>query len=249
MEKKLQLNRWVTTTTGSQLSQHKDYNFTDFTKFAKSAGIGSDKLYDYVKYSINNSMINPTIIEERTMNMVAIDVFSRLIADRIIFLGTGIDDDVSNIINAQLLYLNSVDTQSDIKLFINSGGGSIISGLAIYDTMNFIEADVSTYCLGLSASMAAVLLSSGAKGKRHSLPNSMVMIHQASTASDYCQNADFQIKAKLIDQLETKIFNIMAENTGKSFEQIKADCNRDNWLMADEAKEYGLIDNIISKIK
>lgn len=221
----------------------------DFTKFAKSLGIGSNTLNEYGKYAIKNSMISPTIIEERTMNMVAIDVFSRLIADRIIFLGTGIDDDVSNIINAQLLYLNSVDSQTDIKLFINSGGGSIISGLAIYDTMNFVEPDVATYCLGLSASMAAVLLSSGTKGKRYSLPNSMVMIHQASTASDYCQNTDFQIKAKLIDQLETKLFNIMADNTGKPFEQIKVDCNRDNWLMADDAKEYGLIDNIISKIK
>lgn len=221
----------------------------DFSKFAKSLGVSSNTLDEYNKYAIRNSMISPTIIEERSMNMVAIDVFSRLIADRIIFLGTEVSDDVSNIINAQMLYLNSVDSQADIKMFINSPGGSVIDGLSIYDTMNFVEPDVATYCLGMSASMAAVLLSSGKKGKRYALPNSLIMIHQASTASGYCQNADFQIKAKLIDKLETRIFNILSENTGKPFEQVKVDCDRDNWLMSEDAREYGLIDNVITKTR
>lgn len=224
-------------------------NSNDFSKFAKSLGIGGDTLDGYNKFVTRNSVISPTVIEERTMNMVAIDVFSRLAAERIIFLGTEIDEDVANIVNAQLLYLNSVDAKSDIKLFINSPGGSIVDGLSIYNMINFVEPDVATYCLGMSASMGAVLLSSGTKGKRSSLPDSLIMIHQSSTASNYCQNTDFQIKAKLADRLETRVFDILSENTGKDFQQIKTDCDRDNWMFAKEALEYGLIDEIIKKTK
>lgn len=219
---------------------------TDFEKYAISKGMNSNTLNSYKNFS--NSLISPTIIEERQMNMVTMDVFSRLMADRIIFLGTAINDDVANIITSQLMYLNSVDPLSDIKMFINSPGGSVIDGLAIYDVMNWVDCDVATYTMGMAASMGSVLCSSGEKGKRHALPNSTIMIHQVSSGA-YGQNADIQIAARETQKWQNLLYRILAKNTGKSFEEIERDADRDHWFMADEALEYGLIDEIIEKNK
>ena len=191
----------------------------DFEKFAVSKGIGTNKLNEYNKYAIKNGIINPTILEERSMNVIGLDIFSRLQYDRILFLGTGINDDVANIINAQLLYLNSTG-DDDIKMFINSPGGSVIDGLAIYDIMNFITPDVSTYCLGMAASMGSILISSGTKGKRYSLPNGEIMIHQVSSWAEG-QTADMEIRINHAKKLQTKLYEILASNTGKTFEQIE----------------------------
>ena len=217
---------------------------TDFEKYAISRGVNSNTLGSYQKFS--NGIISPSIIEERQMNMVTMDVFSRLMADRIIFLGTAIDDSVANIITSQLMYLNSVDSDNDIKLFINSPGGSVIDGLAIYDVMNWVDCDVATYTMGMAASMGSVLASSGEKGKRYALPNSTIMIHQVSSGA-YGQNSDVQIAAKESQKWQNLLYNILAKNTGRSFEEIDRDADRDHWFMADEALEYGLIDEIIKK--
>ena len=220
----------------------------DFEKFAVSNGIGTNKLDGYSKYLLKNGHINPTILEERQLNVVGIDVFSRLMYDKIIFLGTGIDSDVANIVNAQLLYLNSItDKTDDIKMFINSPGGSVTDGLAIYDTMNFIDPDVSTYCMGIAASMGSILISSGAKGKRYSLPHGSVMIHQVSNGIGRSQCADIQIMAEETKKIQDVLYTILSENTGKSFEEIERDADRDKWFTATEAIEYGLIDSIINK--
>ena len=222
----------------------------DFEKFAVSNGIGTNKLDGYSKYLLKNGHINPTILEERQLNVVGIDVFSRLMYDKIIFLGTGIDSDVANIVNAQLLYLNSItDKTDDIKMFINSPGGSVTDGLAIYDTMNFIDPDVSTYCMGMAASMGSILISSGAKGKRYSLPHGSVMIHQVSNGISRSQCADIQIMAEETKKIQDVLYKILSENTGKSFEEIERDADRDKWFTATEAIEYGLIDSIINKTK
>jgi ATP-dependent Clp protease protease subunit len=218
----------------------------DFEKYAVSRGISSNTLDSYQKHT--NSIISPTIIEERSLNMVTMDVFSRLMGDRIIFLGTAINDDVANIITSQLMYLNSVDPSSDIKMFINSPGGSVIDGLAIYDVMNWVDCDVATYTMGMAASMGSILVSSGEKGKRYALPNSTIMIHQVSSGA-YGQNADIQIAAKESQKWQNLLYNILSKNTGKSFDQINEDADRDHWFMAQEALEYGLIDEIITKKK
>lgn len=218
----------------------------DFEKYAVSRGISSNTLDSYQKHT--NSIISPTIIEERSLNMVTMDVFSRLMGDRIIFLGTAINDDVANIITSQLMYLNSVDPLSDIKMFINSPGGSVIDGLAIYDVMNWVDCDVATYTMGMAASMGSILVSSGEKGKRYALPNSTIMIHQVSSGA-YGQNADIQIAAKESQKWQNLLYNILSKNTGKSFDQINEDADRDHWFMAQEALEYGLIDEIITKKK
>lgn len=220
---------------------------TDFEKYAISKGVSSNTLNGYQKFT--NSIISPTIIEERQMNMVTMDVFSRLMADRIIFLGSPIDDEVANIITSQLMYLNSVDSEQDIKMFINTPGGSVIDGLAIYDIMNWVDCDVATYVMGAAASMGSILCSSGAKGKRYALPNSTIMIHQVSSGTGRVQNADLQIAAKESQKWQNLLYNILAKNTGKTFEQIEEDADRDHWFMADEALEYGLIDEIIKKTK
>lgn len=219
---------------------------TDFEKYALSNGVNSLTLGDYKRAT--NGMINPTIIEERSLNVATMDVFSRLMADRIIFLGTAINDDVANIVTSQMMYLNSVDDESDIKLFINSPGGSVIDGLAIYDIMNWINPDVATYAMGMAASMGSILLSSGAKGKRYSLPHSRIMIHQVSGGANG-QNTDIQIVAREIQKHQDELYHILAENTGKSFEQINEDAERDHWFTSKEALEYGLIDEIIAKKK
>jgi ATP-dependent Clp protease protease subunit len=221
---------------------------TDFEKFAMSKGISTNKIDGYAKYNLNNGIIEPYILEERTLNCAPMSVFSRLMYDKIIFLGSGIDEDVANIINAQLLYLNSItDKDEDIKMFINSPGGSCIDGLAIYDVMNFIDPDVSTYCMGMCASMGSILVSSGAKGKRYILPNGSVMIHQVSSATGRVQNADLQIAAKESQKIQNTLYNILAANTGKSFEEIERDADRDHWFTAQEAVDYGLIDKIVTK--
>ena len=226
---------------------------TDFEKFAMSQGISTNKLDGYSKYSLKNGIIEPYILEERTLNCAPMSVFSRLMYDKIIFLGSEINEDVANIVNAQLLYLNSImDKDEDVKLFINSPGGSCIDGLAIYDVMNFIDPDVSTYCMGMCASMGSILVSSGAKGKRFILPNGEVMIHQVSSATGRVQNADLQIAAKQSQKTQDKLYKILALNTGKSFEEIEKDADRDNWLTAEECLPgvygpYGLIDKIVTK--
>lgn len=217
---------------------------TDFEKYAISRGVNSNTLGSYKNF--NNGIISPTIVEERSLNVATMDVFSRLMSDRIIFLGTAINDDVSNIVTSQLMYLNSIDPESDIKMFINSPGGSVIDGLAIYDVMNWVDCDVATYTMGMAASMGSVLTSSGEKGKRFALPNSTIMIHQVSSGA-YGQNSDIQIAAKETQKWQNLLYNILAENTGKTFEQIETDADRDHWFMAQEALEYGLIDEIIKK--
>ena len=221
---------------------------TDFEKFAMSQGIGTNKLNGYEKYNIKNGLIEPYILEERTLNCAPMSVFSRLMYDKIIFLGSEINEDVANIINAQLLYLNSItDKDEDIKMFINSPGGSCIDGLAIYDVMNFIDPDVSTYCMGMCASMGSILVSSGAKGKRFILPNGEVMIHQVSSGTGRVQNADLQIAAKESQKIQNVLYNILSINTGKPFEEIEKDADRDHWFNAQEAVDYGLVDNIVRK--
>ena len=218
----------------------------DFRKLAVSQGINSNTLDGYKKAT--NGIISPTILEERNLNVATIDVFSRLMYDRIIFLGTAIDEDVANIVTSQLMYLNSVDSESDIKLFINSPGGSVIDGMAIYDIMNWVEPDVATYTMGMAASMGSILLSSGAKGKRYSLPHSKIMIHQVSGGS-VGQCADIQIMANEMKKHQSELYRILAENTGKTIKQIEKDADRDHWFTAQEALEYGLIDEIITKKK
>ena len=217
----------------------------DFEKFSVSNGIGTNKLDGYNKYIVKNGIISPTILEERSLNVIGLDIFSRLQYDRILFLGTAIDEDVANIINAQLLYLNSIG-DDDIKMFINSPGGSCIDGLAIYDVMNFVTPDISTYCMGMCASMASILVSSGTKGKRYILPNGEVMIHQLRGGSQGVM-ADMKIDVAHAEQTQNKLYNILAKNTGKTFAQIEKDADRDNWFTAEASVEYGLIDKIVTK--
>lgn len=220
----------------------------DFEKFAIANGVSSHKLDDYSKQFLRGGYINPTILEERQLNVVGVDVFSRLMYDKIIFLRGGIDSDVADVINAQLLYLNSISDKTDeIKMFINSPGGSVIDGLAIYDTMHFVDPDVCTYCMGMAASMGSILLSSGTKGKRYSLPHGSVMIHQVSNAISRAQCADIQIMANETKKIQNTLYNILAENTGKSFEEIERDADRDKWFTAAESVDYGLIDSVINK--
>ena len=216
----------------------------DFEKYAISNGISSSKLDSYGKYVQKNAFgQNPVILEEREMNVIAVDVISRLTYDRILFLSGVIDEDTAKIINSQLMYLNSIGDE-DIKLFISSPGGSVIDGLSIYDVMNYVTPDVSTYCMGMSASMGAVLLSSGAKGKRYSLPHGEIMVHQVSSMASG-QVSDMKINLRHSERLQDTLYNILAENCGKSYEEVERDADRDNWFTAQEALEYGLIDEII----
>lgn len=215
----------------------------DYEKFLSSR-VGSHKLWDYQKFT--NELISPTIVEERKSNVATMDVFSRLMADRIIFLGTEIDSDVANIITSQLLYLNTMDDKTEIKLFINSPGGIIVDGLAIYDMMQYISPDVETYAIGLAASMGAVLLSSGTKGKRFALPHSKIMIHQPMGGA-HGQESDIEIAYNQIKQYKTALYEILAENTGQSMDIIMQDADRDCWFTAKEAKDYGLIDKVLIK--
>jgi ATP-dependent Clp protease protease subunit len=220
---------------------------TEFEKFARSRqGISSMTMHRF--YSIYGAYINPTIIEERQLNVAAMDVFSRLMMDRIIFLGVPIDDDVANIIQAQLLYLDSVDSKADIQLYINSPGGSIYAGLGIYDTMQLVSSDVATICTGMAASMAAILLTAGANGKRSALPHSRVMIHQPMGGAEG-QAVDIEITAREITKIKNELYEIISFHSGKPVKVIEKDADRDYWMTATEAKAYGMIDEILIKSK
>jgi ATP-dependent Clp protease protease subunit len=193
-------------------------------------------------------MLIPTVIEKSQFGERAYDIYSRLLNERIIFLGGPIDDHVANLVIAQLLYLDHTDPKKDIHLYINSPGGSVTAGLAIIDTMNFIKSDVSTICVGIAASMGALILSSGQKGKRFSLPNSEVMIHQVMGGAEG-QASDIAINAKHILRSKDTLNKILAQNTGKKIDQVEKDSDRDYWMTSDEAKKYGIVDDIISKPK
>lgn len=225
-------------------------NPNEFYKYAtKHAGISSADLERYMKTSVPNIHgFTPQVIEERQMNVVGMDVFSRLMMDRIIFLGVPVNDYVANVIQAQLLFLESTDNKRDIQMFINSPGGSVISGLGIYDTMQYVSPEIGTICTGLAASMGAVLLTAGTKGKRTCLPHSRVMIHQPSGGMQG-QFSDMEISYNLIKNMRNELYDIMAHHTGKTFEDIEKDSDRDNWMTAKEAKEYGLVDEVLSRSK
>lgn len=216
----------------------------EFRKFAtKHLHINSLVFDDYVDTITN---LTPNIIEERRMNAIAMDVFSRLMMDRIIFLGVPIDDYVANIVVAQLLFLESVDAKKDVLLYINSPGGSVYAGLGIYDTMQYVRPDVATICTGLAASMGAVLLSGGSKGKRTALKHSRIMIHQPLGGAGG-KASDIEISARHILELRDELYEILSVHTGKSVEQIAKDSDRDYWMKAEEALEYGLIDEVLAR--
>lgn len=215
----------------------------EFDQYAiKHRGISSNTLHAYDKYVVTN--LTPNIIEERPMNVAVMDVYSRLMMDRIIFLGYPINDEVANIITAQLLFMESTDRTRDIQMYINSPGGSVYSGLGVYDTMQYITPDVSTICIGVAASMAQVLLCAGTKGKRTALKHSRVMMHQPSGAIGG-QASDIEITVNEIKKLKKELYEIIAHHTGKTLKQVEKDCDRDFWLTATEAKEYGLVDEVL----
>lgn len=219
----------------------------EFDKYASlERGISSMTLHRYE--SVYDSYINPTIIEERKLNVASMDVFSRLMMDRIIFLGVPIDDDVANIIQAQLLFLASTDSTADISLYLNTPGGQVTSGLGIYDTMQLIEPDVATICTGMAASMGSVLLCAGEKGKRSALPHSRVLIHQPLGGAKG-QASDILIAAREIEKTREELIGIIAEHSGQPFDKVFSDADRDYWMTSKEALEYGMIDEILSKKK
>lgn len=213
------------------------------TKHLRMNGLALDKYAD-----ISSNYISPSILEERQLNVTQMDVFSRLMMDRIIFLGTQIDDYTANVIQAQLLFLDSSDPGKDISIYLNSPGGSVYAGLGIYDTMQFISSSVSTICTGMAASMAAVLLVAGEKGKRSALKHSRVMIHQPMGGAQG-QASDIEITAREIQKLKKELYTIIAEHSGNDYEKIYADSDRDYWMTSQEAKEYGMIDEVLSKPK
>jgi ATP-dependent Clp protease protease subunit len=216
----------------------------EFKKFAtKDQGISS-LYYDQIVSSMTPVGLTPNIIEERQMNIAIFDVFSRLMMDRIIFLGTGINDQVANIVQAQLLFLESTDASKDIQIYINSPGGSVYAGLGIYDTMQFIRPDVATICTGIAASMAAVLLCAGAEGKRSGLQHSRVMIHQPLGGAQG-QASDIEITAREILKLKDELYEIIAKHSKQTFDKVYEDSDRDYWMRAEAAKEYGMIDEIL----
>ncbi|MBI9054039.1 MAG: ATP-dependent Clp endopeptidase proteolytic subunit ClpP [Bacteroidales bacterium] len=215
----------------------------EFKKYAtKHLGINSMSLEKYA--SIYNSYISPTIIEERQMNVAQMDVFSRLMMDRIIFLGVPIDDDVANIIQAQLLFLESADPAKDIQIYMNTPGGSVHAGLGIYDTMQYINPDIATICTGMAASMGAVLLTAGTAGKRSALTHSRVMIHQPMGGAQG-QASDIEITAREIQKLKKELYEIIAKHSGNTYKKIEKDSDRDYWMIAEEAKAYGMIDEVL----
>ena len=217
----------------------------DFRKFATSkVGVNSMVLDDVVK--AQNRYLNPYILEERQLNVTQMDVFSRLMMDRIIFLGTEIDDYTANTLQAQLLFLDSTDPGKDIRIYLNSPGGSVYAGLGIYDTMQFIQSDVSTICTGMAASMAAVLLVSGKEGKRFALPHSRVMIHQPLGGAQG-QASDIEITAREIGKLKKELYTIIAEHSHTDFDKVWADSDRDYWMTAAEAREYGMVDKVLQR--
>ncbi|HEY8398146.1 MAG TPA: ATP-dependent Clp protease proteolytic subunit [Flavihumibacter sp.] len=216
---------------------------SEFEKYAiKHRGISSLTLHDYQKYQVNN--LTPNIIEERPMNIAVMDVYSRLMMDRIIFLGYPINDEVANIVTAQLLFLESTDRTRDVQMYINCPGGSVYAGLGMYDTMQFITPDIATICTGMAASMGAVLMCAGTKGKRTALKHSRIMMHQPSGAIGG-QASDIEITVNEIRKLKKELYEIISHHTGKSVKQVEKDCDRDYWLTSMEAKEYGLVDEVL----
>ena len=219
----------------------------DFRKYAtKHLRMNGNALDSYM--NITSSYISPTIIEERQLNVAQMDVFSRLMMDRIIFLGTQVDDYSANVIQAQLLYLDSSDPGKDISIYINSPGGSVYAGYGIYDTMQFIGCDVSTICTGMAASFAAVLLVAGTKGKRMALPHSRVMIHQPLGVVQG-QASDIEITAREILKVKKELYTIISDHSGKPYEEVERDSDRDYWMTAEEAKAYGMVDEILVREK
>lgn len=218
----------------------------EFKKFAvHSQGINSAHIDKYMETSVPNiHSFTPQVIEERQMNIVGMDVFSRLMMDRIIFLGVPINDYVANVVQAQLLFLQSTDPKRDVQMYVNSPGGSVIAGLGMYDTMQYVSPDVGTICTGLAASMGAVLLAAGAKGKRSILPHARAMIHQPMGGMQG-QVSDMEINYNLIKQLQKNLYDILSYHTGQDYETIEKDSDRDNWMIAEEAKAYGLVDEVL----
>jgi len=211
----------------------------EFEKYAtKHQGINSTYLGKIT------SSLTPYIMEERQMNITQMDVFSRLMMDRIIFLGTDVNDQMANVIQAQLLFLESVDANKDISIYINSPGGGVYAGLGIYDTMQFIKPDIATICTGMAASMGAVIMCAGAKGKRSALPHSRIMIHQPMGGAQG-QASDMEITVKEIGKLKNELYEIISKHSGQSFDKVQDDSDRDYWMKADEAKAYGMIDEIL----
>ena len=216
----------------------------EFEKYAvKHKGISSNTLHGYVKHNVTN--LTPNIIEERPMNVAVMDVYSRLMMDRIIFLGYPISDEVANIVTAQLLFLESTDRTRDIQMYINSPGGSVYAGLGMYDTMQFITPDVATICTGMAASMGAVLMCAGAHGKRTALKHSRIMMHQPSSGVGG-QASDIQITVNEIRKLKTELYLIIAQHTNQDPEKVAKDCDRDYWMTSTEAKGYGLVDEVLT---
>lgn len=219
----------------------------EFLKYASlERGISSMTMHRYGSFMDN--YINPTIIEERKLNVASMDVFSRLLMDRVIFLGVPIDDDVANIVQAQLLFLSSIDDKADISLYLNTPGGQVSSGLGIYDTMQYIDPDVATICTGMAASMGSVLLCAGTRGKRSALPHSKVMIHQP-LGGVRGQASDILIEAKEIEKCRAELCNIIATHSGKPYDEVFKDMDRNFWMTSAEAKAYGMIDQILEKKK
>jgi len=220
-------------------------NFEDFSKYARSKkGVSSLSMHKYA--SIYGNYISPTIIEERQLNIASMDVFSRLMMDRIIFLGLPIDDYVANIIQAQLLYLDSTDPGKDIQLYFNTPGGSVYAGLGIYDTMQYISAEIATICTGMAASMGAILLTAGTRGKRSALKHSRIMIHQPMGGAEG-HASDIEITAREIIKLKKELYEIIALHSGNTIEKVEKDADRDYWMTSKEALEYGMIDEILQK--
>ena len=226
------------------------FNKNEFQKYAtKHLGMSSMHLEKYMEASVsvpNIQAFTPYVIEERQMNAASLDVFSRLMMDRIIFMGVPVTEYVSNVIQAQLLFLESTDPKRDVQMFINSPGGSVIDGLGIYDTMQYVSPDVATICTGLAASMGAVLLAAGTKGKRSALFHSYVMIHQPSGGAQG-QMSDIEISYKLIKKMQKSLYDILAHHTGQQYEKIEEDCDRDNWMSSADARDYGLVDEVLDR--
>lgn len=216
----------------------------EFEKYAiKDKGISSNTLHGYINHNITN--LTPNIIEERPMNVAVMDVYSRLMMDRIIFLGNPLTDEVANIITAQLLFLESTDRNRDIQLYINSPGGGVYAGLGMYDTMQFVSPDIATICTGMAASMAAVLMAAGAKGKRSALRHSRIMMHQPS-AGAMGQASDVEITVNEVRKIKHELYEILSDHTGQTIEKIAKDSNRDYWMTSTEAKAYGLVDEVLT---
>ncbi|MEI9935573.1 MAG: ATP-dependent Clp protease proteolytic subunit [Ferruginibacter sp.] len=215
----------------------------EFEKYAvKHRGISSNTLDGYIKHNVTN--LTPNIIEERPMNIAVMDVYSRLMMDRIIFMGYPVSDEVANIVTAQLLFLESTDRTKDIQMYINSPGGSVYAGLGMYDTMQFVTPDIATICTGIAASMAAVLMCAGSPGKRTALKHSRIMLHQPSAGAGG-QASDIEITVNEVKKIKKELYEVIAYHTNQPVEKVAEDCSRDHWLTSTEAKEYGLVDEVL----